>query len=235
MRHHWRLVVCLLAVCALLLGGLAIDVPPPPQAEVRASFLHRLVAPATPVKVAQARATIKHVVFVLLENHSFDNIFGRFPSADGATTATVKLGGHVSTPPLVPEPYYLWHDVGHDLGDAEAAIDQGRMDGFSHETYADIFGDKAAYQQLRPQDIPNPYAYARQFTLSDRTFASVPTPTFPTHLHTIAARDGGVVSNPQNGSNAWGCDAVTGTYVLRQTAPGHIVKSFPCFTFATLA
>src|SRR2546423_6611815 len=111
MRRRRRLMVCLLALCALLLGGLAFDVPPPPQAEVSASFLHRLVAPATPAKVAQARATIQHVVFVLLENHSFDNIFGRFPGADGALTATVKIWGHVSTTPLVPEPYYLRHDV----------------------------------------------------------------------------------------------------------------------------
>ena len=35
MRHSRRLMVCLLAVCAVLLGGLAFDVP----------SLHRLVAP----------------------------------------------------------------------------------------------------------------------------------------------------------------------------------------------
>jgi phospholipase C len=178
---------------------------------------------------------IAHIVFILEENRSFDNVFGRFPGADGASAATVDVGGHVATTALVPEPYYAWHDLGHDLGDAEAAIDRGRMDGFSHETYADLFGDKAAYQQLGPQDVPNLYAYARHFTLADHTFAPVPTPTFPVHLHTIAAQDGGVVSNPQNGSNAWGCDAARGTYVLRQTAPGRIVKSYPCYTFATLA
>jgi phospholipase C len=182
-----------------------------------------------------AASPIKHIVFMLAENRSFDNVFGRFPGADGTTRARVKIGGRVSSRPLVPEPYYLWHDLGHDLRDAEAAIDHGHMDGFSHETYADVFGDKAAYQQLLPQDVPNLYAYAHAFTLSDRTFASVPTPTFPVHLHTIAAQDGGVISNPQNGSNAWGCDAVKGTFVLRQMAPGHLVKSFPCFTFATLA
>ncbi len=182
-----------------------------------------------------AAQRIKHIVFILEENRSYDNVFGRFPGADGATTAKVKIGGRVTTGPLVPEPYYLWHDLGHDLGDAQLAIDRGKMDAFSHETYADVFGDNAAYQQLAPGDIPNLYAYGRHFTLSDRTFASVPSPTFPTHLHTIAAQDGGVISNPQNGSNAWGCDAAKGTYVLQQTSPTQITKSFPCFTFTTLA
>ncbi len=191
--------------------------------------------PAMTAGASVASQRIKHIVFILEENRSFDNVFGRFPGAAGTTTAKVNIGGHVSTTPLVPEPYYGWHDLGHDLGDAEAALDHGKMDGFSHETYADVFGDKAVYQQLTPQDVPNLYAYAHHFTLSDHTFASVPTPTFPTHLHTVAAQDGGVVSNPQDGSNAWGCDAVKGTYVLQQTAPGRIVKSAPCFTFTTLA
>src|SRR5438874_11538417 len=88
MRHSRRLMVGLLTVCALLLGGLAFDVPP----------LHSVLAPVAPhasspahhtvtaAKVAQPRAKIKHVVFVLLENHSFHNVFARFPGSDGPTT-----------------------------------------------------------------------------------------------------------------------------------------------------
>ena len=70
----------------------------------------------------------------------------------------------MSNAPLVPEPHYLWHDIGHDLVDAQAAIDYGKMDGFDHEAYADVAGDRAAYQQLTEADIPNLYAYARHYT-----------------------------------------------------------------------
>src|ERR671927_1438497 len=92
MRHSRRLTVCLLAVCAVLLGGLAFDVPSlhrpiAPVAPHTSPLTHQDTSPATPAKVTQARAKIKHVVFVLLENHSFDNVFGRFPGADGAITA----------------------------------------------------------------------------------------------------------------------------------------------------
>src|SRR5919109_903615 len=92
MRPSRMLAICLLAMFALLLSGLAFDVSPlhqlsGPGAPRHPTPAHEDTSPATPVKVAQARATIKHVVFVLLENHSFDNVFGRFPGVDGATTA----------------------------------------------------------------------------------------------------------------------------------------------------
>src|SRR5205807_4986341 len=35
------------------------------------------------------RWPIKHVVFIVKENRSFDNMFGLFPGADGATTGRV--------------------------------------------------------------------------------------------------------------------------------------------------
>src|SRR5579883_2616768 len=47
------------------------------------------IVPATPnpVLIRQAQQKIKHVVFMVLENRSFDNVFGRFPGADGTTVA----------------------------------------------------------------------------------------------------------------------------------------------------
>ena len=44
-------------------------------------------APASkpPSQLQLARHAIKHVVFVVKENRTFDTMFGRFPGADGAT------------------------------------------------------------------------------------------------------------------------------------------------------
>src|SRR5436309_6586548 len=184
---------------------------------------------------AAAPSPIKHIVFMLEENRSFDNVFGRFPGADGATTAKRSVGGRDMTSPLVPEPYYLWHDIGHNWHDALVSIDHGKMDGFSHVSYADLNGDKAAYQQLGPSDIPNLYAYAHAFTLSDRTFASAPAATLPNHLDAVAAQDGGVRGNAQSPNSAWGCDSTKNTSVLVKQANQHTTKERPCFSFATLA
>src|SRR5437870_1272582 len=89
------------ALSAFVLGGLALAWPRLPQSPAGPG------AHATPAVVAQARARIKHVVFVLLENHSFDNVFGRFPGVDGATTA--RSGAH--TIPLLHAPPFYWHDI----------------------------------------------------------------------------------------------------------------------------
>ncbi len=38
---------------------------------------------------AQATSPIKHVVVLIQENRSFNNLFATYPGADGTTTATV--------------------------------------------------------------------------------------------------------------------------------------------------
>lgn len=35
---------------------------------------------------------IKHIVFILKENRSFDSYFGTFPGANGSTTGVVRVG-----------------------------------------------------------------------------------------------------------------------------------------------
>jgi hypothetical protein len=50
------------------------------------------------------------VIYVMLENRSFDNLFGRFPGANGATTG-LKFGEEV---PLIPAPHWLPGDLPHD-------------------------------------------------------------------------------------------------------------------------
>jgi len=38
----------------------------------------------------QYRYPIRHVVIIVKENRSFDNLFGRFPGANGATTGVLS-------------------------------------------------------------------------------------------------------------------------------------------------
>src|SRR5687768_12470152 len=44
-------------------------------------------------EVRSARASLKHIVFIVKENRTFDHYFGRFPGADGATNAPTCDGG----------------------------------------------------------------------------------------------------------------------------------------------
>src|SRR3989440_1438393 len=235
MRPTRMLVIRFLAVCAVLLGELAFDVPPlhrfsAPGAPRDSTPAHQDTSPATPVKAAQARARIKHVVFVLLENHSFDNIFGRFPGADGATTAQ----SGTQTIPLLHAPPFYWHDVNHEFSDANNAIDKGKMDDFSLEGGDDMNGDRMAYQQYTQAYIPKLWAYAQRFTLGDHMFASAVGSTFPNHLYSVAAQSGGIVTNVQV-TNGWGCDSGAHAFTLKKSASGQLVGAGTCFSFATLA
>jgi phospholipase C len=185
-----------------------------------------------------ATSPIKHIVFLLEENRSFDSMFGRFPGADGTTTGAVAIGGRRFTFPLVPANYYAWHDIAHGDFDAFRAIDSGQMDGFVREAFSDLYGEMAAYQQQGPKDLPNLYALAHAFTLSDHTFAPVLGSSFVNHLQAVAAQHDHVVGNPaqpQHDTISWGCDSVSGTYVQIRLGNGSLGHTAPCFTFPTLA
>src|SRR5436190_7314040 len=121
-----------------------------------------------------ARSRIKHIVFVIKENRTFDTLFGRFPGADGATQGTMCDG---STVPLRHATDRVG-DEGHSFFDGITVVNGGRMDCFS----------PGAYVQYLQSDIPNYWAYAKRYTLADRFFSSVYGPTGIEHLWTFASQ-----------------------------------------------
>jgi phospholipase C len=176
---------------------------------------------------------IKHVVFIIKENHSFDNLFARFPGADGTTNARE---GKRSVP-IGVTPDHLSFDIDHGGNSARKAVDKGRMDNFYRLGGAIQFGHDYADSAYLPSEIPNYWAYAKHFALADHFFSSVMGPSFPNHLVMIAGASGRVVDNPTGSelSPSWGCDAVKGS-MAREVAPNgtsHYVR--PCFNFSTLA
>ena len=74
----------------------------------------------------QTRWPIKRVVYVMLENRSFDNLFGRFPGVEG-TTIGVLDGAEV---PLKRCPDWLPGDLPHDRAAALNCWNGGKQDGF---------------------------------------------------------------------------------------------------------
>jgi phospholipase C len=129
--------------------------------------------PTSAAKLAQARDRIEHIVFVIKENRTFDHLFGRFPGADGATEGVTCQG---ETIPLArAEDQTL--DAPHGFLDGIRAINGGDMNCF----------ERIGYNQYHEEDIPNYWAYAREFVLADRFFSSVYGPTGIEHLWTFAA------------------------------------------------
>lgn len=187
-----------------------------------------LTAP-TITQLAELRAKIQHVVFIVKENRSFDNYFGTFPGAEGTTTGVISTGEEVRlghTPDVVPR------DLGHEWEDTHLAMDDGKMDRFDLVT-GNVNGDLLSMTQYLDSDIPNYWNYAEQFALADHMFASLAGPSFPNHLYTVAGTSGGVFTNP-NGLT-WGCDAPAGATVGVMPTDGTISRVYPCFEYQTVA
>ncbi len=173
--------------------------------------------------------SIQHIVFIIKENRSFDQYFGTFPCADGASTGKTSTGATIS---LGPTPDRMAHDIGHGWTDAHVAIDNGKMDKFDLVSDG---SDLTGYTQMHEADIPNYFAYAKQFVLADRMFSSLMGPSFPNHLYTVAAQSGGALDNPiKNPSGRWGCDSDDTATVPVKDAAGNITAQFPCFDFETI-
>ena len=205
------------AACLLLsIGVNAVAAPPAPDDD-RGHHRHR-----------HGLRRIQHIVFIVKENRTFDNYFGTFPGADGATTGMIHTGEVV---PLSRQPDRLTHDIGHSFNNAVTAINSGAMNQFDLIPGGQ---DLSGYSQYLEEDIPNYFAYARYFTLADRMFSSLTGPSFPNHLYTVAAQSGGAINNPNSGG-IWGCDSPQGARVQVLNDDGTISLVYPCFDFTTLA
>lgn len=186
--------------------------------------------------------TIQHIIFLIKEDRTFDNMFGRFPRANGATTYRTPDG---TVHPLNHTPNKILETMTKDPEAAHIAYDNGKLLGFSQIRGA-FQTDPATGQridlsdsQLYPSDIPNYWRYAQTFTLTDNFFSSVNSNSFPNHLFTIAAQSANTDDVPSNlfastHPDRWGCDADRNALVEQRFPNGSLRYVYPCFNFRTL-
>ncbi|GAC1327408.1 MAG: hypothetical protein NVSMB22_18890 [Chloroflexota bacterium] len=180
----------------------------------------------------KAQFPIQHIVIIDKENHSYDNLFGRFPGADGASHARTSGGKLIE---LTHAPDHTLLDVGHAGDAALLAVNNGRMDRFDMLPGAQQDGRDIADSQYQQADIPNLWSYAQHFTLDDHFFSTIMGPSFPNHLVTVAAESGNTVDNPSGQLvHGWGCDGGSRSLVRGIDANGKQFYTHPCFDFKTL-
>ncbi|MEA2579963.1 MAG: phospholipase [Actinomycetota bacterium] len=183
---------------------------------------------AEPPSRAIVNSPIQHIVLIDQENHSFDNVLGKFCSdvaagtmvrpgadmpCDGATTATLADGKVMALPRARDVVPYVVHNVASQ----QAAIHGGTMDGF--ESVGGCGSDApipyGCFPQYYPSQIPNVTRLASAFTVSDRTFEFRSTPSWVGHMVLASAEaDGFVGNNPVASGKSkvlgpgWGCDSL---------------------------
>jgi phospholipase C len=176
---------------------------------------------------------IEHIVFIVKENRTFDDYFGTFPGANGATQATLSTG-QVMT--LVHGVDRGTHDIGHDWTNSHSDIDAGRMDRWDLNSECSVNGDEMCLSQLYQSDIPNYWTYAQDYALADNTFSSVESGSYPAHLMLVSGSSQTVIDNPRSSlAGQWGCDAITGTNVPVMLSDYSLSDVFPCFSATTIA
>ncbi|MBV9103175.1 MAG: hypothetical protein JO060_06260 [Candidatus Eremiobacteraeota bacterium] len=181
-------------------------------------------------------SAIRHVVVIIQENRSFDNMFHGFPGADSASSGA----SHHGNVQLQPVDLASLDDIEHLHGTFEAEYDGGNMDGF------DQAGVITPPHKPSPRGADLPYSYvpssqlqpywqlAARYTLADRAFQSESGPSFPAHQYLIAAQSDNIPDGPDR--TPWGCDAPSGTTETQLNPSGGLVPGpFPCFSYATLA
>ncbi len=167
----------------------------------------------------QSDNPIEHVVFIVKENRSYDHYFGRYPRGDGATSGEISTG---RTIPLVRAPDFQRPDLGHTFGAGVVAVNGGAMNGFDLIRNGETL---EGYSSFTRDGIPNYWAYADNFVLGDRTFASMYGPTFPEHLYMVGAQSGGAASN-KFGPDGTILDAATNNPGGYCDDPAEFVRAF---------
>ncbi|HZZ65173.1 MAG TPA: alkaline phosphatase family protein [Candidatus Baltobacteraceae bacterium] len=187
------------------------------------------VAPADTV-TSLGRHKIQHVIVVIQENRTLDNLFHALPGADTASVGLTHTGQTVAlTPGPLEEPY----DLGHSHANFETEYDGGKNDGFDEVPTSPQSTATAPYQYVYQSEVQPYFDIAKEFVLGDHTFASQNGPSFPGHEYLIAGQAAGADDDPSD-IEPWGCDAPSGTTVPVYNSDGSTSNVFPCFDYQTL-
>ena len=180
---------------------------------------------------------IEHVVFIIQENRSFDDLFQGYPGADTVSEGKTSDGKTIK---LKAVSLKLKYDVDHSEAAMIEACDGAgkipgtdcRMDGFDKES---LFGGPSHGQFVYvPAKESAPYfAMAHEWALADKTFQSQLDESFVAHQYAIAAQAKWSVNLP---SGAWGCGGGKHDTIdtIGKNRTGYGPKIPPCFDYTTL-
>jgi phospholipase C len=180
---------------------------------------------------------ITHIVYIVQENRSFNNLFYGYP---GAYTVTEGKDSKGRTIKLQPSRLGADYDIDHSVGAMIAACNgtgklpgtDCRMNGFDKEfSFGNFNNSQYVYV---PHDQSKPYFdMAHEGALADRMFQSQLDESFVAHQYIIAAQAAWSANLP---GGDWGCEnheaAEVATITTQRVVTGYDQKA--CFDYQTL-
>jgi phospholipase C len=237
---HWmKSSTCALgAVAAAWLAGCGVTLVPSSGVREPAGFVSR----------AGGIDKIAHVVIIIQENRSLDNLFQAFP---GARTQSYGYDNYGKKIKLGQIPLQTSWDVDHSAkAFFEACNGAGsfpgtdcRMNGFDKESASCGRRHRSpcpikypAYAYVPPAETKLYFEMGEQYVLGDEMFASnFDQSSFVAHQYLIAAQADSAVNFPS--TNEWGCEGGPGDNIPkvtqeREISYGHSERV--CFDYETL-
>ncbi|MGH2636882.1 MAG: alkaline phosphatase family protein, partial [Actinomycetota bacterium] len=206
-----RRIAALLAAAVLLHGAAGRDARADTTSANTPIEMASAQPPAQTSQLELAQTHLKHLIIIVQENRSFDHYFGTFPGAKGFPMENGRP--RICVPdPILDEcvlPYHtssqLQQGGPHAQRHSRADVNGGKMDGFietaidakiicadhrrkaSCQDFLGPQGQPDVMSYLTKREIPNYWAYAREFVLQDRMFAPADSWTLPAHLYLVSA------------------------------------------------
>jgi len=206
------------------------------------------------------KGAIKHIVILMQENRSFNNIFAGFPGATTAMSGSCKVGtkycpkgGVVPLKAITLESSNqsgFGDDISHSHAAFELECDPNasnvcQMDGFNQITFGQgLYGPPAKdypYSYIEPKETKAYWDFAKQYGLADKMFFTDTASSFIAHQMilsgTVELNDRESLTD-QPSNPPWGCDAFAGTTTPVIFKNGRVSQygPFPCFTqYGTMA
>ncbi len=182
---------------------------------------------------------ITHVVYIVQENRSLDNLFQGYPGADTVSSGKDPSGKAIVLKPIsLSGQYILDHSASAMFTDCNGTGKllgtKCRMNGFVHEIYGNAPRglEHPMYVYVPHKDSKPYFDMAHEWVLGDKTFQSQLDESFVAHQYIIAAQAHGTVGLP---FGQWGCNNDRNDVVQKikqdRTFGGYIA---PCFDYQTL-
>ncbi len=201
-----------IALTAAAVAGCAWGAGATPQAFRGDPALKPLVTgiPRLPVPLPAHRShgKIKHVVIIMQENRSFDDLFQGYPGANTQSYGYDSSGNKVN---LSSVPLEARYDVEHDIQSYMTACDGSgsipgtncAMNGFNKETCSGTCGANPQYAYVPSSETTTYFDMAAQYVLADNMFTSHIDDSFISHQYIISAQANNAEYFPVTW---WGCE-----------------------------
>lgn len=155
----------------------------------------------------QTTTPIKNFVFLMQENHTFDNYFGTRPGVDGIPEGVcMPLVRGMQRP--CQEPFHIGDrgalDLDHTAEAFEIQYNDGRMDGFIEAAARGGVDGTLAMAYYDDRDLPYYWNIADEYVLFDRFFSSASGGSVRNHMYRVTGSPGATGSSEQIPVEGWG-------------------------------